>query len=640
MCGIVGIVAPDTTVAPELIERATQSLAHRGPDDSGVTIIRETVPEPVEVGLGNRRLAILDLSPLGHQPMHDPETGNWIVYNGEIYNFRELRRKLEGEGMTFASHSDTEVLLKAYGRWGEGCLRELRGMFAFAVWDARRHCLFLARDPMGIKPLYYYDSGQRFLFASEVRTLLGTGLVPRRLDRAGLLNYLTFGSVYDPVTLIEGVSALRPGHYLVWEKGNLREERYWDLASSAQQYSGSASPAERLDERGREIQVEELHHLLEESVRLQLVSDVPVGVFLSGGIDSSSLVALLSRGNTSLSTFSIVFREANYSETEYSRIIARKFGTDHHEILVSQQDALEAIPGALRAMDQPTIDGLNTYLISQQTRAAGVKVALSGLGGDEFFAGYSSFRTVPRMEHFVKFWRHVPRAARMPLASAFACLAPNTDQTRKLADLARANGRVLHPYFLSRMLFTPTQHASLLVSRDEEAMARAGASLREALEHTRGMDPINRVSYLEARCYMLNTLLRDSDFMSMAHGLEVRVPLIDHRLGEKLFTIPGAWKVHGQLPKPLLVGALRGALPEQVVHRPKRGFTLPFEHWLRDELRSGVEDALQQIRTGPLAPMLNARGVRQVWQQFQQGATSWSRPWSLYVLQRWCELHL
>src|SRR4029077_9007476 len=235
MCGIVGMVARDASVAPDVLERATQSLAHRGPDDSGTVIIRETVPEPVEVGLGNRRLAILDLSPLGHQPMQDAENGNWITYNGEIYNFREIREKLQHCGVEFRSHSDTEVLLKAYGRWGERCLDELRGMFAFAIWDAKRHRLFLARDPMGIKPLYYSSSGQNFLFASEVRTLLGTGLVPRRLDRAGLLNYLTFGSLYDPITLIEGVSALRPGHYLVGEKVNVRESMYWDLAPHGEQ---------------------------------------------------------------------------------------------------------------------------------------------------------------------------------------------------------------------------------------------------------------------------------------------------------------------------------------------------------------------------------------------------------------------
>jgi asparagine synthase (glutamine-hydrolysing) len=636
MCGIVGILARNAAVSPDLLERATASLAHRGPDDSGTIVIRESNPAPVEIGLGNRRLAILDLSPLGHQPMQDPETKNWIVYNGEIYNFREVRGKLQSLGISFQSDSDTEVLLKAYGRWGQGCLQEFRGMFAFAIWDAQRHQLLIARDPMGIKPLYYASFGQHFLFASEIRTLLGTGLVPRRLDFAGLANYLEFGSLYDPITLIKGVSVLRPGHFLVWENGKVQENMYWDLASEQSSTSvvanGSASPAER------NKLVEALHATIHDSVRMQMVSDVPVGVFLSGGIDSSSLVGMLSQSGLHLDTFSIVFREAEYSEADYSRLVAKKFGTDHHEILCSQHDALEALPDAIQAMDQPTIDGLNTYFVSRQTRAAGIKVALSGLGGDELFAGYSSFRTVPRMERFGRYWQHVPNSLKGSLASAYALLASDTDQSRKLAALARPNGRVLHPYFLARMLFTPEQGDLLFTPHDAQTVERSRMSLEENLRRTRGLDPVNRVSYLESRCYMLNTLLRDSDAMSMAHGLEVRVPLIDHRLAEKLFALPGDWKLGARTPKPLLVGALHGQLPEEIVHRRKRGFTLPFEHWLRDELHAGVESTLGDIAGASLPSVLNAQAVKKIWQDFQAGRTSWSRPWALYVLQRWCEL--
>jgi asparagine synthase (glutamine-hydrolysing) len=636
MCGIVGILARNAAVSPDLLERATASLAHRGPDDSGTIVIRESNPAPVEIGLGNRRLAILDLSPLGHQPMQDPETKNWIVYNGEIYNFREVRGKLQSLGISFQSDSDTEVLLKAYGRWGQGCLQEFRGMFAFAIWDAQRHQLLIARDPMGIKPLYYASFGQHFLFASEIRTLLGTGLVPRRLDFAGLANYLEFGSLYDPITLIKGVSVLRPGHFLVWENGKVQENMYWDLASEQSSTSvvanGSASPAER------NKLVEALHATIHDSVRMQMVSDVPVGVFLSGGIDSSSLVGMLSQSGLHLDTFSIVFREAEYSEADYSRLVAKKFGTDHHEILCSQHDALEALPDAIQAMDQPTIDGLNTYFVSRQTRAAGIKVALSGLGGDELFAGYSSFRTVPRMERFGRYWQHVPNSLKGSLASAYALLASDTDQSRKLAALARPNGRVLHPYFLARMLFTPEQGDLLFTPHDAQTVERSRMSLEGNLRRTRGLDPVNRVSYLESRCYMLNTLLRDSDAMSMAHGLEVRVPLIDHRLAEKLFALPGDWKLGARTPKPLLVGALHGQLPEEIVHRRKRGFTLPFEHWLRDELHAGVESTLGDIAGASLPSVLNAQAVKKIWQDFQAGRTSWSRPWALYVLQRWCEL--
>jgi asparagine synthase (glutamine-hydrolysing) len=637
MCGIFGIVAQNARVPDGVLERGTQSLAHRGPDDSGTILLRDSVPAPVEIGLGSRRLAILDLSPLGHQPMHDAETGNWIVYNGEIYNFRDIRDELEKSGTSFVSHSDTEVVLKAYAHWGEACLTKFRGMFAFALWDARRHRLLIARDPMGVKPLYYAQAGSYFIFASEVRTLLGTGLMQPRIDPAGLINYLTFGSAYDPLTLVEGVRALPPGHTLTWEGGALRHASYWDLVDDEASAGRSSEPASAEEK----IAAERLQPILEEAVRLQLVSDVPVGVFLSGGIDSSALVSILSRSGVTASTFSIVFREADFSEAEHSRAIAAKFHTDHHEIKVSQTDVLAAIPDALAAMDLPTMDGINTFFVSREARRAGVKVALSGLGGDEVFAGYSSFRTVPRMERFAQFWKQVPRMVRGPFASAFAALSPTSDQNRKLASLAGDNGRLLHPYFLSRMLFTPRQRDLLFRNPDPSTDETATASQRDRLQRSLPLDAVNRVSYLESRCYMLNTLLRDADFMSMSQGLEVRVPLIDHQLAKAVLALPGQWKLNGT-PKKLLVGALAGSLPGEIVHRPKRGFTLPFEHWMRQELRAEIEPVLgkKRISAGPLGGLLDAHQVEQTWKDFLNGETSWSRSWSLYVLQRWCELHL
>jgi asparagine synthase (glutamine-hydrolysing) len=641
MCGIVGIIGLNARVSAELLERATRSLAHRGPDDGGTVILHDfaQADEEIEIGLGNRRLAILDLSPLGHQPMNDPATGNWIVYNGEVYNFREVRTELEKAGLQFNSLSDTEVILKAYTHWGEECLREFRGMFAFAIWDAQRQRLFVARDPMGIKPLYYYQSEQYFIFSSEVRTLLGTGLVPRVIDSAALINYLSLGSVYDPNTLVEGVRALPPGHSLILKDGRVNVAQYWDMIDLISVDSGQART---VGAKTCEQEEEQIAAMLEESVRMQLVSDVPVGVFLSGGIDSASLVGILNRGGVRPSTFSVVFREADYSEAEYSRAIAEKFRTDHHEILVSQADLFAAIDPAVRAMDQPTIDGINTYFVAERTRAAGVKVALSGLGGDEVFAGYSTFHSVPRMERFARVWAHVPAIARRPSASLFAALAPASDQNRKLAALARSNGKIVHPYFLARMLFTPEQQNKLLRGRmpDGAAFSRAQKPLTQSVFRAQSLDPVNRVSYLEARCYMLNTLLRDSDFMSMAHGLEVRVPLIDHQLARQVLALPGASKLDPRTPKPLLVHALRGKLPDEIVRRPKRGFTLPFEHWLRDALRPVVEKSLMQIGDGALGALISERAARDVWQDFLAGRTSWSRPWSLYILQRWCQQHL
>jgi asparagine synthase (glutamine-hydrolysing) len=639
MCGIVGIIGLRASIPAELLERATGSLAHRGPDDSGTVILQDSVGEQadqeVEIGLGNRRLAILDLSPLGHQPMNDPATGNWIVYNGEVYNFREVREKLVQAGLRFSSLSDTEVILKAYAHWGEKCVHEFRGMFVFAIWDARRHQLFVARDPMGIKPLYYFQSDQYFIFSSEVRTLLGTGLIPRGINPAGLINYLTFGSVYDPNTLVKGVRALPPGHSLTWKDGHTALAEYWDPIGPDGD-NAVASPATRGESQ------EQIAGMLDECVRMQLASDVPVGVFLSGGIDSSSLVGILDRNDVRPSSFSIVFQEPDYSEAAYSRTIAKHFRTDHHEITVSQSDFFAAIDPAIQAMDQPTIDGINTYFVSERTRAAGVKVALSGLGGDEVFAGYSSFRNVPRMETFAGPWRHVPAGARILSANVFAAFAPTSDQNRKLRSLVQNRGRSAGPYFLARMLFTPEMQNELLrtANLDCGVFSCAERPLTDAVCRARSLDPVNRVSYLEARCYMLNTLLRDADCMSMAHGLEVRVPLIDHQLVRRVLALPGAWKLDKRTPKPFLVHALRGKLPDEIIHRPKRGFTMPFEHWLRDALRPVVEGSLREIGDGALGTLISERGARRVWEEFLAGRTSWSRPWSLYVLQRWCQRHL
>jgi asparagine synthase (glutamine-hydrolysing) len=291
-------------------------------------------------------------------------------------------------------------------------------------------------------------------------------------------------------------------------------------------------------------------------------------------------------------------------------------------------------------MDLPSMDGVNTFFVSRETRKAGVKVALSGLGGDEVFAGYGTFRTVPRMERFARFWRHMPGVFRRPLASGFGGITGKNDHNRKLSSLARSNGRLLHPYFLSRMLFTPEQRDALLQNAEADGGELADTAQKEHLQRSLSLDPINRVSYLESRCYMLNTLLRDSDFMSMSQGLEVRVPLIDHQLAKAVLGIPGKRKLDGA-PKKLLVEALDGSLPDEIVHRPKRGFTLPFEHWMRHELRAEIEPVLsaKRIDGGPVGQFLRGTEVEKIWRGFLDGAVSCSRPWSLYVLQRWCELH-
>ena len=653
MCGIFGILTRDKSLPSGILENAVRSLSHRGPDDSGTITV--DLQSGGQLGLAHTRLSILDLSPLGHQPMHDPATGNWVVFNGEIYNFRELRVELESWGAQFKSHSDTEVILAGYRLWGSDLLDRLRGMFAFALWDASRQTLLLARDPLGIKPLYYYHSQNRFLFASEVRTLLGTGLIPRQLDRDGVFSFLAFGSVYEPRTIIDGVLAVPPGHCISIANDIVTARGYWNPlknASSSQTHSNGNNPAETNNADA------DLTFRLRHAIRSHLVSDVPVGVFLSGGIDSSAIVALMHAAGVRPATFSLVFREADFNEAEYSRIVARRFSSDHHELMISQSEALSALPAALRAMDQPTIDGINTWLVSSKVRATGVKVALTGLGADEVFAGYSNFRRVPRLESIAARFAKMPSALRRPVAASVGRFAAKGDRARKVAHLAAAfsadAGAASHPYFLLRNLFTASERDTLYASDAPAAEHDLAAELKSSLDAAHNLDPVNRVSYLESHFYMRNTLLRDSDFMSMAHGLELRVPFLDRDLVAACFQIPGKDKLRNGTPKPLLLDNLGIQLPNEIVHRPKRGFTLPFEHWLRGEMKPMVEKALSGGVALPSKtsygrdansanddhPLLNPNSVRDVWTRFLNGQTSWSRPWSLFVLSRWCEQNL
>jgi asparagine synthase (glutamine-hydrolysing) len=633
MCGIAGYVAAGSP-SPDILVRAERALVHRGPDDGGMVRLPFT-ESTGEVGLAARRLAILDLSPSGHQPMTDPDSGNWIAYNGEIYNFGEIRKKLESEGVRFSGTGDTEVILKAYGRWGRRCLQEFRGMFAFAIWDKAEQALFVARDRLGIKPLYYYANGGRFYFASEVRALLATGVVPRNISVAGLMNYVSFGSVYDPDTLIDGVSSLPPGSYLVWKNGTFEISEYWDPIDSCQQ-NGQDFDGATDDELAAEIRSR-----LHEAFGLRMISDVPVSVFLSGGIDSGALVAMLADTSPrALHTFSIIFAEQDFSEAPYSRLIADRFQTDHHEILLQPQVFLDTIPEALAAMDQPSVDGLNSYVISREVRAAGFKVALSGLGGDEVFAGYDLFRQVPGLENIEARMKLLPQIARYALAAGIRNMPGPPMRMEKLASFMEPRSDALGAYVVARSLFPLRQHKKLVTNWTAEAFQAALAATTNWRERAQKLDPINRVSYLELRNYMLNTLLRDSDAMSMAHSIELRVPFLDHKLIEFVLSIPGSRKLNGSTPKYLLTKSLGGLLPEEVVHRPKRGFTLPFDTWLRKDAYADVNGAFLSWKKGAIAEYIDAEAANTVWKAFLCGKTTWSRVWALYVLHRWIQLHV
>lgn len=631
MCGIAGIIAltntsdrADSVHQQTAVQQMVAGLRHRGPDDCDSLMLHE---DQVDVALGHTRLAIIDLSAAGHQPMAVEEARLWTVYNGEIYNFKDLRAELSQEGAIWHSHTDTEVLLKAYAHWGLDCLNRLRGMFAFAIWDGQQQRLLLARDPFGIKPLYYFRTETALAFASEVRVLLDAEIAPRRLSRAGLAAYLEYGSAQSPLTLIDGVRALLPGHYLEvkanGQKLEIREVAYANDFAEAVSHHTVASRREA---------VASIRDILEESTGLHLLSDVPLAAFLSGGIDSSALVALMSRNAEERpKTFTVVFAEKDFSEQSYARLIADKFGTDHREIRLSEQALLQMLPEALAAMDQPTMDGINTFVISKAVKAAGITVALSGLGGDELFAGYPSFRRAAR----AKLLAGIPGTVRSAIARAGKAVAGVSVQQRKAWSLLDAGGSPQSVYAISRQLFSREEINSLMGAEGDlwpDLPVAPLTTLDDA-------DAVNAISACELQGYMANTLLRDTDQMSMAHALEVRVPFIDRRLVPFILSLKGEWKFDGARPKPLLIDALGDLLPEAIWRRPKMGFTLPFERWMRSSLQPDIDKTLA-LEHGFKKLAISEAG-RKVWQKFVASPQQerWSRPWALYVLRKWCDLH-
>jgi asparagine synthase (glutamine-hydrolysing) len=611
------------------VERMNAALHHRGPDDRGVFEYlsdEERGSKNIALALGNTRLAIIDTSNAGHQPMVDHDTGNCITYNGETYNFRELRHEIADEFGPWYSNTDTEVVLRAYRKWGIEAFGKLRGMFALAIWDQRKSELILARDAFGIKPLYYSVATvkpHQFLFSSEIRALLASGLVARRLDGEGLASYLAYGSTQSPETLIDNVRSVMPGECLIVNS----DERKLNVRSiSITTATQRAVPSSRADA------VNDLRRILEQSVRAHLISDVPLGVFLSGGMDSSALVALMSRvSEEPPKTFSVVFDERGFSEASYSRMVADKFRTEHRELLLQDEQLLALLPQAIESFDQPSMDGINTYVVSKAVKDAGITVALSGLGGDELFAGYPSFRRLLRLQSASQIARRVLQAV-----SLAGKLASNGSVRRgKFWQLVSSKGTATEVYQITRQLFAPETVRVLTTARFEPVNA--------LLNSRSDRDPINAMSRLELHGYMANTLLRDTDTMSMAHSLEVRVPFVDLDVAAYALAIPGRWKLNGNpehQPKPLLADALSDLLPKDFVTRRKMGFTLPLEKWMRSRLQDEISSVLgdsQRLSTAGLETAV----VGDVWHRFLKSPSDvgWSRPWSLYVLAKWCEVN-
>ncbi len=616
MCGIAGAFAPSPVV--DSVMRMTNALHHRGPDDVGLAELL-TDEGHVTGTFGHRRLSILDLSTAGHQPMFSRDGRYCLTYNGEIYNYRELRAELERVGIGFQSSGDTEVLLAAWACYGRDALKKLRGMFALAIWDSLEKRGFLARDEFGIKPLYYAEQRGAVLFASEVRALLASEMVPRTLSEEALGSYLAAGSVSEPFTIIEGVRAIPPGCVL--------EVRCDGVCPRLETHRFAALFGGDPDDDATGDAAATLRGAMRDSVAHHLVSDVPLGLFLSGGLDSSSVVALACEvSDSTIDTFTVTFGESSYSEAGPAREVARRYATRHHEILLSARDLLNALPDVFAAMDQPSLDGLNTYVVSRAVRAHGIKVVLSGLGGDELFAGYPSFR---RASSLASLWRLPAEFRRLGMVGAARF---EDARFQKTSEVLGQKTPAFGAYLASRTLFG-SEHIRALTGR-LQPLAGDRARLIDNRDTT-DLSLLQQVSFYEMTGYMRNTLLRDSDVFSMAHGLELRVPLVDREVARAALAAPDSRKLRRGSSKPLLVDAMGDLLPQSLLQRPKQGFTIPFQSWMKDELFEEVESVLASSQADLVG--LARASVRAVWRDFQRGrpGINWSRPWALYTLMRW-----
>ncbi len=639
MCGICGIIAKENySLISERVCNMVHAMRHRGPDDSGTYV-------DGNIALGMARLAIIDVTPTGHQPMFNDEGTLSIVYNGECYNFKEERKKLEECGVKFHSSSDTEVVLRLYEKYGDDVVHHLRGMFAFAIYDKKRKRLFLARDHLGIKPLLYSHNARAFVFSSEMKTMLASGLVDRKIDPESLGLLLAYGSVPQPRTIVEGVKMLPPAHRMVVEDGKVKTERYWKFSDS------------RVDLKGRTYNelVEMTRNALRESVRLQMVSDVPIGAFLSGGVDSSLLVALMAKeSGHKVRTFSVGFSDEGCAidETDDAGRIAKHIGTEHTRVLITGKEVRDRIMHIASSLDQPSVDGVNSYFVSYAARQA-VTVAISGTGGDEFFAGYPWFISMALYEKRIA--NHPLKSSLKRLIGKFACA--RTFDRLVFSKLGRYIERARHwcdfsSYYMGLYQVFGVRGANEILSQDMKKRARLG---RTTVDHIHSADElpraraVERTSALCMRTYTQNQLLRDIDAVSMGHSLEVRVPFLDHELADLALALPTDAKIGNvlKLPRPtectyretgrkrILIDIGKGLLPDGMDLQQKRGFGMPFDAWLKGPLSDVFEDALSS-ETVQKRGIFDEDAVKDIRDGFILGKIDWPKPWLLMIIELWC----
>jgi asparagine synthase (glutamine-hydrolysing) len=623
MCGICGIVSSSFPAEKSVraVTAMNTALAHRGPDAEGIWHNEHAY-------LGHRRLSIIDLSDDGRQPMFSFDKRYVIVYNGELYNYKELKLELQRatQGSSqqpyfFSTQTDTEVILAAYMRWGKDCLQRFNGMFAFSIYDTAERTLFVARDRMGIKPLYYTTKNNSLLFASELRAILRSGFVEKKIRRDSLVDYLEYQTVHAPHTIVEDIQMLLPGHYLWFRNGTAEIHSWWKMEESVNDKSANQSYEEICGD---------IRSLFLSAVERRLVADVPFGAFLSGGIDSTAVVAAMAQVSSHpVKTFSVVFDESAFSEAQYSRMAAKLFKTDHHEINLSPADFLHELPDALRAMDHPSGDGPNTYVVSKATRKAGITMALSGLGSDELFCGYDIFKRLYKLEQ--QYWLNlIPRLVRFPAGSAMKYFSKQISGRKTGEILSKPLVNFMYAYPVSRQVL-PDDEVKRLMHLHELPMNQVYRYLRiHGLSS--GAHRLSKYSIAEMGTYMQNVLLRDTDQMSMAVALEVRVPFLDYKLVEYVLGVSDKHK-YPHSPKKLLTDSLKDLIPPEIINRKKMGFVLPWEHWMKNEIKDFCMSRLSNLEELGL----DRSRIQLLWSKFEKSdpLVTWSRIWPLVTLGSW-----
>jgi asparagine synthase (glutamine-hydrolysing) len=617
MCGIAGVVSTtrESNITEALVHHMCEQIVYRGPDDEGLYVADGA-------GLGMRRLSIIDLSG-GHQPVFNEDRSSWVVFNGEIYNFPELRSELESRGHHFRSHTDTEVIIHLYEEMGAECVKKLRGMFALAIYDKTKRKLILARDRLGKKPLHYALHQGNLYFASEIKSILAVVPELAEVNSQGLLEYLYYGYVPDPITAYTGIHKLAPGHLLEFQEGKIRIRQYWDLPEY------NTHPPKNEQEC-----LEELEQRLFEATKIRLISDVPLGAFLSGGIDSSTVVALMARASSApVKTFSIGFKKDDFNESNYARIVATKFNTEHHEMIL-EPDVVQTVAHLTSSLEEPFGDSsmLPTYYVSQMARQH-VTVALSGDGGDEMFGGYDRYRIHADRRVF----EHIPGWARKFYRDQLLPRLPNRMRGRRFSY------NVSLPWqerYIDHLAFLPSfERDTPLLSQDfREILNRSDDPanvLRRYFAQAPAKDPVDQLLYVDTKTYMVADILTKVDRMSMLNSLEVRVPILDHVFVEWVAGLPPEWKLRGNQQKYILRKlAERVGVPREVIYRQKQGFSLPLVHWMRHELKDMLMILLEPrtLERGYFA----AAGIRKLMDDhLVRGKTMTGRIWRLLMFELW-----